>query len=101
VTPDHTQAGFGAKFVIRINRMVNASELKDGVYCNRAWLLNQQGFRITDKAVEERQAGVAFHEERAEAAARGSNQRVLWWALLLGLLGGMLLLLRALSEGRH
>ena len=27
--------------------MVSASELKDFVYCQRAWLLNKHGFRVT------------------------------------------------------
>jgi hypothetical protein len=31
----------------RPEEMVTASDLKDWVYCNRSWLLNQQGFRVT------------------------------------------------------
>jgi hypothetical protein len=57
------------------DEMVNASELKDWIYCNRSWLLNQQGFRVTDKTVGERQAGIAFHEQRAEAAKKATNRQ--------------------------
>jgi hypothetical protein len=80
--------------------MVSASELKDWIYCNLAWMLNQQGFRVTDKAVQERQAGILFHEERAEAATKASNGQTLWWAILFALLGMALLLAKALMESR-
>jgi hypothetical protein len=50
--------------------MVNASELKDFLFCHLAWFLNQQGFRNTPRAIEERRAGIAFHEDRAEAARK-------------------------------
>jgi hypothetical protein len=81
--------------------MVNASELKDWIYCNYSWLLNQQGFRVTERAVQERQAGIVFHEERAEAATKGSNRQTLWWAILLALLGMVFLLAKALIESRR
>jgi hypothetical protein len=81
--------------------MVNASELKDWAYCNRSWFLNQQGFRVTEKAAEERLAGIAFHEERAEAAMKGSNRQALWWAILLALLGIVFLLMKTLIESRR
>jgi hypothetical protein len=81
--------------------MVNASELKDFLFCNLAWLLNQQGFRNTAKAMDERQAGIAFHEDRAEAARKASGRQAFWWAVLLVLLGIALLLIRALIESRR
>ena len=81
--------------------MVNASELKDYVYCNRSWFLNQQGLRVTNKTAEERLAGIAFHEERAKAAARGSNRQTLWWAILLALLGIVFLLAKTLIESKR
>ena len=81
--------------------IVNASDLKDWVYCNRAWFLNQQGFRVTDRAFQERQAGIAFHEEWTEAARRASNRQTLWWAILLALLGMVFLLAKAFIESRR
>jgi hypothetical protein len=51
--------------------MVNASELKDFIFCGRTWFLNQHGFRVSDRAIQEREAGIAFHEDRAEAARKG------------------------------
>jgi hypothetical protein len=64
-------------------------------------MLNQQGFRVADRAVRERRAGVAFHEERAEAARKATNRQTLWWAILLALLGMALLLAKALMESRR
>ena len=81
--------------------MVNASELKDWVYCHRSWILNQQGFRVTEKTARERLAGIAFHEERAEAAKKASNRQSLWWAILLALFGIALLLIYALLESNR
>jgi hypothetical protein len=81
--------------------MINASELKEFLFCNLAWFLNQQGFRNTPKAIEERQAGVVFHEDRAAAARQASSRQALWWAVLLALVGVALLLVRALLEGRR
>lgn len=81
--------------------MVNASELKDFLFCNLAWSLNQQGFRNTPKAMQERQAGIAFHEDRAEAARKGASRQAFWWAILLALLGLAVLLVRALIESRR
>jgi hypothetical protein len=81
--------------------MVSASELKDWIYCNHAWMLNQQGFRISDRAAEERQAGIVFHEQRAEAARKGSNRQTLWWAILFALLGMALLLAKVSMESRR
>ena len=81
--------------------MVNASELKDYIYCNRSWLLNQDGFRVTHTMAEERSAGIAFHEERAAAATKGSNGQTLWWAIALALLGIVFLLVKTLIESRR
>jgi hypothetical protein len=83
------------------DEMVNASELKEFMFCNLAWFLNQQGFRNTPKAMEERQAGIAFHEDRAEAARKAGSWQAFWWAILLALLGVALLLVRALIESRR
>jgi 4-hydroxybenzoate polyprenyltransferase len=53
------------------------------------------------EAIEERQAGVVFHEDRAAAARQASSRQALWWAVLLALVGVALLLVRALLEGRR
>jgi hypothetical protein len=53
---------------------------------------------MTDRAVRERQAGIAFHEQRAETARKASNRQTLWWAILLALLGMAFLLAKALME---
>jgi hypothetical protein len=50
---------------------------------------------------EERLAGVAFHEERAAAATKGSNGQTLWWAIALALLGIVFLLVKTLIESRR
>jgi hypothetical protein len=81
--------------------MVNASELKDFLFCHLAWFLNQQGFRNTPKAIEERQAGIAFHEDRAEAARKADSRQAIWWAVVLALAGIALLLVKVLIESRR
>ena len=53
------------------------------------------------EAMDERQAGIAFHEDRAEAARKASGRQAFWWAVLLVLLGIALLLIRALIESRR
>ncbi len=81
--------------------MISASELKDFLFCHLAWFLNQQGFRNTPKAIEERQAGVTFHQDRAEAARKASSRQAFWWAVVLAVLGIALLLVRALIERKR
>lgn len=81
--------------------MVNASELKDFLFCNLAWFLNRQGFRNTPKAMEERLAGVAFHEHRAETARKADSRQAIWWAVVLALFGISLLLVKVLIESRR
>ena len=63
--------------------MINASELREFVFCERAWWLSRQGYVVSAKAQQQRAAGVTFHERRAGAARRGSNAQALWWAILL------------------
>ena len=80
------------------DEMVRASELKDFLYCQRAWFLNQRGFRASEESALEREAGNAFHEERATAARKGSKKSTLWLAFISVLLAAVLLLLRSLSK---
>ena len=80
--------------------MVNASELREFLFCERAWFLNRQGFRVSPEAQSHRAAGVVFHEVRAAAAQKGRNPQAYWWALILAVAGVALLLLKALMSGR-
>lgn len=96
---DYIQPGNAQSFAPE--EMVNASELKDWIYCAHSWLLNHRGFRVTSKSADERQAGIVFHEERAEAARQGSSRGALWWAILLALLGIAFLLIQALVKSRR
>jgi CRISPR/Cas system-associated exonuclease Cas4 (RecB family) len=62
--------------------MVNASELREFIFCERAWFLNRQGFRVSPDALAQRAAGMVFHETRARAATKGRSEQALWWALV-------------------
>jgi CRISPR/Cas system-associated exonuclease Cas4 (RecB family) len=78
--------------------MVTASELREFVYCERAWWLSRQGYGVSAKAQEQRAAGVVFHEQRAGAARRGSSNQALWWAILLILAAIALWLAKSVAE---
>jgi hypothetical protein len=43
------------------DELVSASELREFVYCERAWFLSRQGAVVTARAQEHRAAGIAFH----------------------------------------
>jgi hypothetical protein len=73
--------------------MVNASELREFLFCERAWFLNRQGFQMTAQAEAQRAAGNVFHEARAGAAGRGRSKRAFGWAVILGIAGLAILLL--------
>jgi hypothetical protein len=80
--------------------MVNASELREFLFCERAWFLGGQGLRVTAKAQSQRDAGIAFHEARAEAANRGRSAKPYLWALLLAAAAVALLVATALMDRR-
>ena len=82
------------------DEMVSASELREFLFCERAWFLNRQGFRVSEEAQSHRAAGLVFHEVRAAAAQQGRNPQAYWWALILALAGTALLLLNALMSAR-
>jgi hypothetical protein len=73
--------------------MVNASELREFLFCERAWFLSRQGFRMSGQAEAQRAAGTQFHEARAGAANRGRSKRAFWWAVILAGAGIAILLL--------
>ena len=72
--------------------MVTASELRELLFCERAWFLSRQGFRVSAQAAKQRAAGIVFHEERAGAANRGGSKRAFWFAVLLASAGIAILL---------
>jgi hypothetical protein len=80
--------------------MVNASELREFLFCERAWYLGRQGYQVSAQAESQRAAGVIFHEARAAAANRGSSPGAFWWAAILALAGIALLLLKAWMDSR-
>jgi len=78
--------------------MVNASELREFLFCERAWFLSRQGFRVSAEAQAHRAAGIVFHEERAGAASRGRSPWV--FRLVVILAGaGLAILLFQLWQG--
>ena len=80
--------------------LVNASELREFIFCERAWFLARQGYTISPVAQAQRAAGVAFHEARAEDAQKARSPQAVWWIVLLLLLAIAVLLFKALVESR-
>jgi hypothetical protein len=81
--------------------MINASELREFVYCERAWWLSRQGYAVLPKSHAQRAEGIAFHEARAGAARKASSSQALWWAIVLALAALAIWLAQVLVEGRH
>jgi hypothetical protein len=80
--------------------MVSASELREFIFCERAWFLNKQGFQVSSEAQAQRVAGLAFHEARAGAANKGRSPQAVWWAILLALAAIALIYLTVLMDRR-
>lgn len=80
--------------------MVSAGELREFLFCERAWFLSRRGFEVTAKAQSLREAGIAFHEARALAAKEGRSASAYAWALLLAALAVALLAVTAFVAGR-
>ena len=80
--------------------MINASELREFVFCERAWFLNREGFRVSAEGQAQRAAGIDFHEARAGAAGRGRDPRVFWLAVLLAGAGIAIVLFQLWQGGR-
>jgi len=81
--------------------MITASELRDFIYCARSWSLARHGFTVLPREVQaQRDAGIRFHEERAEHALQGSRPSPLIAGYLL-VAAGILLLLIFLVRGGH
>jgi len=73
--------------------MVSASELREFLFCERAWFLSRQGHRVSAQAEAQRAAGIIFHEARAAAASR-SSPWVFWSAVILAGAGIVIVLLQ-------
>lgn len=67
--------------------LLNASELREFVFCERAWFLARQGYAVSREAQAQRAAGVVFHEIRAADAEKARNPQAVWWIVLLVLVG--------------
>jgi hypothetical protein len=80
--------------------MVNASELREFLFCERAWFLSRQGYRISAQAESQRSAGIVFHEERSAAANRGRRPWVFWWAVIFAGAGIAILLVELWKGSR-
>jgi hypothetical protein len=80
--------------------MITASELRDFIYCARSWSLARHGFTVAREVQAQRDAGIRFHEERAEHALQGSRPSPLIAGYLL-VAAGILLLLVFLVRGGH
>jgi hypothetical protein len=80
--------------------MVNASELREFLFCERAWFLSRHGYRVSSQAEAQRAAGIVFHEARAGAASRSSSLWVFWLAVLLAGAGLAILLFQLWRGGR-
>ena len=72
--------------------MINASELREFLFCERAWFLSRAGHRVSTQAEAQRAAGIEFHEARAGAASRGQNPRTFCLAMILAGIGIAILL---------
>jgi hypothetical protein len=82
------------------DEMVNVSELREFVLCERAWYLNRLGRPVSEEAQAQRADGITFHEARAAAAEKGSSAQTVWWIVLLVLAAIALLVVNALLASR-
>ena len=79
--------------------MIAASELREYIYCEKAWFLARQGFAVSREAQAQRDAGVVYHEQRAADTVKGTHSRTVIWILLLITAAILLLAIYALHSG--
>jgi len=79
--------------------MIAASELREYIYCEKAWFLARQGFAVSREAQAQRDAGVVYHEQRAADTVKGTHSRAVIWILLLVAAAILLLAIYALHSG--
>src|SRR5436305_3947922 len=65
------------------DEMVSASELKDFLYCQRAWFLNQRGFRASEESALEREAGKPFTRNEPARLEREARSPLYDWLSFL------------------
>lgn len=80
---------------------VTAGELREFVFCERAWWLNRQGYGVSSRAQADREAGIAFHEQRARASRTASEGASFRLAVVLLLAAIAIWLIKQLLETRH
>jgi hypothetical protein len=80
--------------------MINASELREFIFCERAWALTRKGLGVSIEQQQRRAIGVGFHETRAVAASRGRSPLMFCCAIILILAGTALLLTAAMLSAR-
>ena len=79
--------------------MIAASELREYIYCEKAWFLARQGFAVSREAQAQRDAGVVYHEQRAADTVKATHSRTVIWILLLVAAAILLLAFYALHSG--
>ena len=79
--------------------MIAASELREYIYCEKAWFLARQGFAVSREAQAQRDAGIVYHEQRAADTVKGTHSRTVIWILLLVAAAILLLAIYALHSG--
>ena len=91
-------AGASGENLFSQEDLVSASELREFVFCARAWFLARHGHPVSVEAREQRATGTAFHELRAMVARRGHNARPLWWAVVLLIMALAVWLLKTIVD---
>jgi hypothetical protein len=79
--------------------MIAASELREYVYCEKSWFLARQGFAVSREAQAQRDTGIAYHEQRAADAVKGTHSRTVIWIVFLVAAALLLVALYALRLG--
>ena len=80
--------------------LINVSELRSFIYCERSWSLDRQGFLVSPHTQADRDAGTVFQEHRAIDAVQGDDPRLLRWIFVL-LAVAAVLLLAYFVQGAH
>jgi len=79
--------------------MIAASELREYIYCEKSWFLARQGFAVSREAQAQRDAGIAYHEQRAADTVKGTHSRTVIWIFLLVAAAILLLAMYGLRIG--
>ena len=76
--------------MMRSHDLIRASEIGDFVYCRRSWFLSAQGVNPGLKQMEQRDAGIEYHQRHGEQVKsaqqlRSAGMLVLFLLLFLAL----------------